>query len=742
MKAKFLILSVLAAGAAFLFGCTKEPATGYDSSAFKLNTSYVQIDTLGGESKITLKATEDWKLYVRTSYEYKDADGKTKTVDTLIVPGTSVKPRGIKDAVESWITASPLEGAAGEHEITFTAPAGSQYRTQDVRIVGESGSAVVTLAQGEDIVITYKASQARDLILAGKHSGSPVLVKGIICKIDDISTSYGNATYYISDDGTFKGGYDENDPSKNDGNWLEVYRGYWLDGEKFTKGDEIAVGDAVTIKAVLTLYKGIPETNQNTAEIVEITKSLVAVSPANVDVLADGGIVEVAALYTGDNLTFDIDTAGVKFLSIIGSYEKEDTTFVKIRVDENEGISGRTGVVSFTSSKPNSKDPKKKDSSTATVTIRQGVHAAKSVAELAAVFNSDSEAPFAAEFADPAVVTYVNGSNIFFSDATGGILYFKAKDDTNEYAPGTTISGEFTGKGKLYSALPELTLITGGKLGTADVPAPKVVTLSELNTNFSKYLSLPVKIEGVTIKGTADGSGKVNIAVVQNDVEMILRTQVKTIKLNDGAVGDITVIPTVYNTTKQLGIWSEDLFEASAPIKIDGDFADWASIEAVATGSRLAAVKALSDGTNLYLYQKWNNSECHYASWSSYQFLYFDTDNNAETGSTSSSDFRKGTELYWKFFFHFELSNASYNGYNLSEYCVWDGTAFTAGTFAAGQVFSGAESADYYECEYSIPLANLSLTAGSKCKIGILGYTHDTSDADKEFRNALFEVQL
>ena len=185
-----------------------------------------------------------------------------------------------------------------------------------------------------------------------------------------------------------------------------------------------------------------------------------------------------------------------------------------------------------------------------------------------------------------------------------------------------------------------------------------------------------------------------------------------------------------------------DAAAAAAPIQIDGDFADWASIETVATGSRLAAVKALSDGTNLYLYQKWNNSDCHYESWSSYQFLYFDTDNNAETGSTSSSDYRKGTELYWKFFFHFELSNASYNGYKLSEYCVWDGTAFTAGTFAAGQVFRGAESADYYECEYSIPLANLSLTAGSKCKIGILGYTRDTSDASKEFRNALFEVQL
>ena len=561
MKAKYSILSVLAAGAAFLFGCTQDPVTGYDSSVFKVSTAYVQMDTLGGSSKIILNASEDWKLYVRTSYDYKDDKNKTQTVDTLIVPGTTCKPRGIKTAVESWITASPLEGTSGEYEITFTAPANSQYRTQDVRIVGESGSTIITLAQGEDIVKTYKASEAIDLILAGKHSGSPVLVEGTICKIDAISTSYGNATYYISDDGTFKGGYDKNDPSKNDGNWLEVYRGYWLDGEKFTKGDEIAVGDVVTIKAVLTLYDGfIPETDQYTAEVVKITKSLVAVSPANIEADADGGVVEVAALYTGENLTFDIDSLGVEFLSIVGSYAREDTTFVKIRVDENKDVKPRTGVVSFTSTKPNSKDPKKTDSSTATVTIKQGIHAVKNIAQIAAMFTK-SESPFGADFADPAVVTYVNGSNVFLKDETGGIIYYKSKDDTAEYVKGTSISGSFTGRGYLYHALPEITLISGGKRGTAEVPAPAVVTLSELSSNFDKYLSVPVKIEGVTIKGSADGTAKVNIAIIKDEVEMVLRTQNKAIKLTDGKVGDITVIPTVYDTNKQLGIWEEAWFE-------------------------------------------------------------------------------------------------------------------------------------------------------------------------------------
>ena len=565
MKAKYIILSLLGA-AALLFGCAKEPVTGYDNASLKVDNSYVRIDTLGGSTTIKLTAKEAWQLFVKTSYDYKYKDDngkdKTKTVDTLITPGTSCKPHGIKDAVESWITADPTNGNEGEFSIAISAPAGTSYRTQDVRIVGESGAQIVLkVAQGEDVVKTYTVSQIIDLIKSGKAGGSPVLIKGIVCKIDDISTSYGNATYYISDDGTMKGSYTEDG---GDGNWFEVYRGYWLGGEKFTKGDELAVGDKVTIKGTVTSYKGIPETNQNDSEVVEIEKSLVAVNPANLDVQPEGGVLEVAALYSGNNLTFDLDSAAVEFVSIVGSYAKGDTTFVKLRVDENKGDKPRSGVVFFTSSKPNDKDPKKTDSSTATVTVSQGIYAVKTIAELAAMFTSTSDQTFNADFAKPAVVTYVNGSNIFFKDDTGGILYYKPSADANTYAAGTTISGIFTGKGKLYSALPELTLITGGTLGTAAVPEIQTVTLAELNTNYNKYLSIPVKVVGITLKGSAAGTGKVNVTIEQGGVQMTLRTQVNSIKLTANDVGDAIVIPTLYNTTKQLGLWEQGHFTSTA----------------------------------------------------------------------------------------------------------------------------------------------------------------------------------
>ena len=129
MKKIFIALTALAA---LFIGCTKEPMTGYDAENIKVDNSYVAIDTLGGSVTVNVTATEAWKAYVHTSYEYKNADKKTITVDTLIVPGSpACYPHGIKDPVVSWITVSPLEGSAGTTQLTITGPAGTDYRTQE-----------------------------------------------------------------------------------------------------------------------------------------------------------------------------------------------------------------------------------------------------------------------------------------------------------------------------------------------------------------------------------------------------------------------------------------------------------------------------------------------------------------------------------------------------------------------------------------------------------------------------------
>jgi hypothetical protein len=63
-----------------------------------------------------------------------------------------------------------------------------------------------------------------------------------VAKVGSIDTvNYGNATYYISDDGT----------STND---FEIYRGNYLNGEKFTSAAQLKVGQTIVVCGKLILY--------------------------------------------------------------------------------------------------------------------------------------------------------------------------------------------------------------------------------------------------------------------------------------------------------------------------------------------------------------------------------------------------------------------------------------------------------------------------------------------------------
>lgn len=78
--------------------------------------------------------------------------------------------------------------------------------------------------------------------IAGGYSGIAT-VKGYITGITEVSAQYGNATYTIKDD--------VNAPEE-----LLVYRGYYLNGEKFTAEDQIKIGDLVIVEGSLVNYNG------------------------------------------------------------------------------------------------------------------------------------------------------------------------------------------------------------------------------------------------------------------------------------------------------------------------------------------------------------------------------------------------------------------------------------------------------------------------------------------------------
>lgn len=107
----------------------------------------------------------------------------------------------------------------------------------------------------------YTVTEAIQLMNDGKASDSKVYTTGIICSDPSVATNYGNADYYISVDGkeykTTDGNYD---PAKT----IKVFRGYYLNGDKFTdeNKDKIKKGQKVLIYGQHLLYNGVtPEIN-------------------------------------------------------------------------------------------------------------------------------------------------------------------------------------------------------------------------------------------------------------------------------------------------------------------------------------------------------------------------------------------------------------------------------------------------------------------------------------------------
>lgn len=94
------------------------------------------------------------------------------------------------------------------------------------------------------------ANKAAEGLKEGEEK-KDVYVSGIISQIKELSTEFGNATFYISDDG------------KTEGSQFYVFRALYLNGAKFTTNDQIKVGQKVVVKGSLVNFKG------NTPELAQ-----------------------------------------------------------------------------------------------------------------------------------------------------------------------------------------------------------------------------------------------------------------------------------------------------------------------------------------------------------------------------------------------------------------------------------------------------------------------------------------
>ena len=136
-------------------------------------------------------------------------------------------------------------------------------------------------------------------------SDKDVYVKGKISRVvEKYGTQFGNATFYISEDGS-------------QSNEFYVFRALYLNNEKYASGDNINVGDEVIVCGKVVNYKGnTPETVQNEAYLYSLNSAGGGggggETTGNVTKTVDGSnvILVVANTTEGDKITVDLSAQG------------------------------------------------------------------------------------------------------------------------------------------------------------------------------------------------------------------------------------------------------------------------------------------------------------------------------------------------------------------------------------------------------------------------------------------------
>ncbi len=143
----------------------------------------------------------------------------------------------------------------------------------------------------------YDVTRALDIINQLAYTDSSVYTRGVISEIEQVDLSKGNAKYYISNNGAT---YNSQ---------LYVYRGNYLDGEKFTSSNQIGVGDEVVIYGPLLLYQSTKPEINTPNHIVSIVKANGNDDSGNDD-SGNGG-------NTGSGITSDSHTGWAELPAIV-----------------------------------------------------------------------------------------------------------------------------------------------------------------------------------------------------------------------------------------------------------------------------------------------------------------------------------------------------------------------------------------------------------------------------------------
>ena len=183
---------------------------------------------------------------------------------------------------------------------------------------------------GTGVIDIIDAGQLFDMIMNQGYAG-PVVLKGTITGIDEISPEYNNATYYV--DGAIK-----------------VYRGNYLEGMSFVNGDELKIGDYVVVRGTASNYNGTPQIDKYS--VIEVLRSEPLIGSLKVTPIttngeetlfaADKGLDawNVVTVRTRVQNPFYTVSQAIEYGATDRPYPSGDYIFVTGRVSEITSING------------------------------------------------------------------------------------------------------------------------------------------------------------------------------------------------------------------------------------------------------------------------------------------------------------------------------------------------------------------------------------------------------------------
>ena len=328
MKLKHIIPFFIAALAIAVVSCSEDDEKAR-LDGLSVSQSIVGLDTLGTPVQVTVSANADWTFEKLFTQIVTKGDGSKDT---------------IKAEVPEWLSVDKVSGGAGQTVISFSGTKATESHEAELKITSAGMTQYIKVIQtvegGEPVILTVKEAIA--MVQADQLIEKSIVVKGVVCRIDEISPQYGNATYYLSDDGSYTGKYSSD--GSGDANWIEVYRGRWIDNAKFTTGDEFSVGDELVVSGIIVSYKGIPEFKQGASQVTEHNKSLIKVdslSIANGELPYEGGDITAFLSNKGNGIMVEIPADAQEWLSIMGITPNS----VKFHVAANTGAARKASII-------------------------------------------------------------------------------------------------------------------------------------------------------------------------------------------------------------------------------------------------------------------------------------------------------------------------------------------------------------------------------------------------------------